>query len=229
VAIQDGPGYRCAMSETTAAKGDWAEAAEDRILDAALAIAAVHGWSRRALNEAAAKAGLSEADAMLLLPNGPADLAALLSRRHDRAALQSLADVDPKSLKVRERIRRAVLARVEAAAADEAAVRRLLGFLALPSHMALGARLLWESCDGLWRWAGDTATDENHYSKRAILAGVLGPAIAIRIASGRDAAERYVADRIDNVMAFEKWKAGLPKTDVGGQIASALGRLRYGG
>ena len=217
------------MSETTTAKGDWAEAAEDRILDAALGLAATEGWTRRTLNLAAVKAGLSEADATLLMPNGPADLAALLSRRHDRAALQSLADVDPKSLKIRERIRRAVLARVDAAAEDEAAVRRLLGFLALPSHMTLGARLLWETCDGLWRWAGDTATDENHYSKRAILAGVLGPAIAIRLASGRAAAERYVADRIDNVMAFEKWKAGLPKSDVGGTIAGMLGRLRYGG
>jgi ubiquinone biosynthesis protein COQ9 len=217
------------MSKTTVAKGDWAGAAEDRILDAALALAPVNGWTLRTVNQAARAAGLSEADALLLLPNGAADLAALLSRRHDRAALQSLADIDPRSLKVRERIRRAVLARVEAAAADEAAVRRLLGFLALPSRMALGARLLWESCDGLWRWAGDTATDENHYSKRAILAGVLGPAVAIRLASGRDAAERYVADRIDNVMAFEKWKAGLPKSDVGGKIAGMLGRLRYGG
>ena len=25
----------------------------------------------------------------------------------------------------------------------------------------------------IWRWAGDTATDVNHYTKRALLAGIL--------------------------------------------------------
>jgi ubiquinone biosynthesis protein COQ9 len=228
VANRGGAGYRQGMSKTATAKGDWAEAAEARILDAALPLAPVTGWTQRTVNLAAVQAGLSEADAALLLPNGAADLAALLSRRHDAAALQSLADVDPRSLKVRERIQRGVLARVEAAGADSAAVRRLLGFLALPSHIGLGARLLWDSSDAIWRWAGDTASDENHYSKRLILSGVLGPAIALRMSSDRDAAEHYVFGRINDVMAFEKWKAALPKTGMGGRIAAALGGLRYG-
>jgi len=210
------------------AKSDWAAEAEARILDAALDLTPDCGWTMRTLHLAAARAGLSDADAGLLLPGGPADLAALLSRRHDAAALEALAGVDPRSLKVRERIARAVQARVEAAAADAPAVRRLLGFLALPHHLALGARLLWDNADVLWRWAGDTATDENHYSKRAILSGVLGPAIAIRIASGREAADLYVTHRISDVMAFEKWKAGLPKTDLAAQMAGVLGRVRYG-
>ena len=46
------------------------------------------------------------------------------------------------------------------------------GFLALPHHMPQGARLLWDSADAIWRWAGDTATDFNFYTKRALLAGV---------------------------------------------------------
>ncbi len=226
------PVYPQAMTRDTpkldGPKTDWASEAEARILDSALDLAPDTGWTARTLHLAAARAGLSDADAGLLLPNGPADLAALLSRRHDAAALAALAEVDPRSLKVRERIARAVNARVEAAAADAPAVRRLLGFLALPHHMGLGARLLWDSADVLWRWAGDTATDENHYSKRAILSGVLGPAIAIRLASGREAADAYVAHRINDVMAFEKWKAGLPKADIAAQIAGALGKMRYG-
>jgi ubiquinone biosynthesis protein COQ9 len=209
-------------------RADWAETAEQRLLSAALLLAPTHGWTSQTVRLAARHAGLPEADAVLLLPNGASDLAALLSRRHDRAAWQALADVDPRSLKVRERIQRGVLARVEAAAADEAAVRRLLGFLALPGHIPLAARLLWESADGIWRWAGDTATDENHYSKRMILSGVLGPAIALRLSGGRDAAEHYVFHRINDVMAFEKWKAGLPRADVGFQLAGLLGKLRYG-
>ena len=221
-----GPGYPWTMS-AAATTSDWVETAEQRLLDAALLLAPTLGWSAETVRLAARDAGLLEADAELLLPNGPRDRAALLSRRHDRAAMQALVDVDPRSLKIRERIRRAVLARVDAVAADEAAARRLLGFLALPSNLPLAGRLLWESADLIWRWAGDVATDENHYSKRAILTGVLGPAIALRLSSGPAAAEQYVFDRIDNVMAFEKWKAGLPKSDAGAQIAGLLGKLRY--
>ena len=217
------------MIKTSAkAKPDWAEAAEGRLLDAALTLAPTEGWTSTTVRLAAKKAGLSEADASLLLPHGASDLAALLSRRHDAAALGALSALEPRSLKIRERITRAVQARVEAAAADQAASMRLLGFLALPHRMPLGARLLWDSADAIWRWAGDTATDENHYSKRMILSGVLGPAIAVRLHSGRSAADEYIFRRIADVMAFEKWKAGLPKTDIGFELAGALGKMRYG-
>lgn len=227
-------GYPAAMTATDAQasdakiQDDWAKAAEDRLLDAATGLAPDCGWTMRTLRLAAARAGLSEAEAALLCPNGPADLVALLWRRHDARAFAGLAEVDPRSLKIRDRIGRAVQARVEAAADDAPATRRLQGYLALPHHVALGARLLWDSADAIWRWAGDTASDENHYSKRMILSGVLGPAIALRLHAGRSAADDYVFRRIADVMAFEKWKAGLPRTDLGFQLAGALGKLRYG-
>jgi ubiquinone biosynthesis protein COQ9 len=217
-----------AVEPSPADSEDWAKAAEARLLDAATGLAPDCGWTGRTIRLAAGRAGLSEAEASLLVPGGAADLVALLWRRHDAQALAALAEVEPRSLKVRERITRAVQARVEAAAADAPATRRLQGWLALPHHMPLGARLLWDSADAIWRWAGDTATDENHYSKRAILSGVLGPAIAIRLASGRAPADEYIFHRIADVMAFEKWKAGLPRTDLGFQLAGALGKVRYG-
>jgi ubiquinone biosynthesis protein COQ9 len=235
MAIDGGPGYPIPMSltavpqtlEPTGPVPDWAESAEARILDAALLLAPVHGWTAPMVRRAARQAGLSDADAALLLPHGAQDLAALLSRRHDGAALRALGAVDPRSLKVRDRIQRGVQARVEAAAADQAAVRRLLGFLAQPHHVPLGARLLWESADTIWRWAGDKASDENHYSKRLILSGVLGPAIALRLSAGPAAADHYVVQRIDDLMTFERWKAKLPKTDIGVEVAQALGKVRY--
>jgi ubiquinone biosynthesis protein COQ9 len=96
--------------------------------------------------------------------------------------------------------------------------------------MGLGARLAWESADVLWRWAGDTATDENHYSKRALLAGILTGALAIRLSSGHEAALAFTDRRIANVMAFEKWKATtkFKPSQMMDSIAGALGRMRYG-
>lgn len=207
---------------------DWAEAAEERLLLAALAIAADTGWNARLVARAAREAGFSPGEAELLLPNGARDLAALASRRHGRVACAALAHLDPATLKVRERIARGVEARVEAAAADGRASRRLMGFLAMPTNLPLAARLFWEAADEIWRWAGDTATDENHYSKRAILSVVLANTLAVRLTSGREAAAAELASRIDNVMAFERWKAGLPRLGLGFQVAGALARLRYG-
>ncbi|MFN3931780.1 MAG: COQ9 family protein [Brevundimonas sp.] len=210
------------------APGDWADRMEQSVLDAAIARAPSLGWNSRMVRAACEANGLSLGDEELLLPNGARDLAALLSRRHDDRALASLGEVDPKSLKMRERIARAVSARMEAGAADLEATRRCAAFLALPTNADLGLKLAWETADGLWTWAGDTATDWNHYSKRAILSGILIPALTMRWFDGRDAAEAFVARRIENVMAFEKWKAGKDFDAPLRRVADALSRMRYG-
>ena len=212
-----------------APKPDWAGTTEQQVLDAALKIAPEEGWTSRLAIMAGKACGLSAGETELLLPHGAADLAALLSRRHDAAALAALAKIDPKTLKIRERIARGVEARLAAMATDEAAVRRLTGFLALPPNMTLGARLAWESADVLWRWAGDTATDENHYSKRALLAGILTGALAIRLSSGPAAALAFTDRRIENVMAFETWKrtTRFKPSQALDQVAGVLGRMRY--
>ena len=214
---------------TTAAQ-DWAAATEQQLLDEALKLAPVHGWTRRTATLSGKALGMSAAETDLLLPHGPADLAALLSRRHDDRALAALGEVHASNLKIRERIRRAVEARLDAAAADEPATRRWVGHLALPQNLALGGKLAWESADVLWRWAGDTATDENHYTKRLLLGGILTGAQAVRMSSGRKAALDFVDRRIENVMAFEKWKAtgGFRPGDWLSGLADRAARARYG-
>jgi len=211
-------------------KPDWADTTEQQVLDAALKIAPKEGWTSRMASLAGKACGLSAGETELLLPHGPADLAALLSRRHDTHCLEILASVDPKALKIRERIARAVEARLNAAAQDETAVRRWTGFLALPPNAPLGARLAWESADVLWRWAGDTATDENHYTKRLLLSAILTGALAIRLSCGREAALAFTDRRIANVMAFETWKrtTKLKPSAIAERFATALGHARYG-
>jgi ubiquinone biosynthesis protein COQ9 len=207
---------------------DWADDAEQRVLTAAIPLAASLGWNANLVIRAGAAAGLSQGETELLLPNGARDLAALLSRRHDRLAMRALAEVDPTALKMRERIRQAVAARLDATAGDGEATKRWATFLALPTNAPLGLRLAWESADGLWRWAGDTAVDENHYSKRAILAGILISTLLTRLTAGREPANAQLIARIENVMAFEKWKATRKPSTFGRDLAEALGRMRYG-
>jgi ubiquinone biosynthesis protein COQ9 len=207
---------------------DWATETEARLLDAALPLAPEMGRNAALVTRAGREIGLSLGETELLMPNGGRDLAALLSRRHDALAMQALAGTDARALKVRERIRTAVTARISAAMADEAAVRRMCGFLALPTNVPLALRLVWESADGIWRWAGDTATDENHYSKRAILSTILITTLGVRMQEGVEAEAAHLAAAIDRVMAFEKWKAQFHPAEQARDIARALGRMRYG-
>jgi len=206
----------------------WADAAEQRVLDEALRLAPQLGWNAGLVGRALAAAGFSDAEGQLLLPEGPRDLAALLSRRHDAAALDRLRGLDLAALKIRQRIREGVVARLDAAADHGAVLRSLAVFLAFPTNLPLALRLTWESADMIWRWAGDVATDENHYSKRAILSGILISTLAVDMASGRASALSHLDARIDNVMAFEKWKAGLKPMDLASEMVSALARIRYG-
>ncbi len=209
---------------------DWTKASEAKLLDQAMRFAPNEGWTSRMVRLAGRAAGFSEGETELLLPRGAADLAALFSRRHDQRALLMLQDVDASTLKMRERIARAVEARIAAAGNDEAAAVRWCGWLALPQNMALGAQLAWESADVLWRWAGDVATDENHYSKRAILAGILTGALAIRMNAGRGGAVPFANRRNDDVMRFEKWKAtsGFRPGDRLAAAARTVAKARYG-
>jgi ubiquinone biosynthesis protein COQ9 len=77
-------------------------------------------------------------------------------------------------------------------------------------HAGLGAKLLYRTVDAMWRVTGDTSTDFNFYTKRAILAGVYG-SVLVRWFSdmGEDdsATEAFLDARIGNVMQFEKFKA----------------------
>jgi len=206
----------------------WAKDAEAQALAEALKLAPAMGWTWRMAYAAGAAAGFSKGETELLLPAGQRDLAALWSRACDAAAMSALEGVDPRALKVRERIRRGALGRLEAAMAHEAATGRWTGYLALPTNAGLGLRLAWESADVIWRWAGDTATDANHYSKRALLAGILTGTLLVRLAAGEAAAEAHLDRRIANVMTFERLKSRAGRLELGKHAVGALGRLRYG-
>ena len=94
----------------------------------------------------------------------------------------------------------------------------------------LALRLTWESADAIWRWAGDVATDENHYSKRVLLAEILISTLAIQgNNSGEADAATHLDGRIGAVMAFETMEGGAETVRVrqpGWPLR--LGRLRYG-
>jgi ubiquinone biosynthesis protein COQ9 len=82
----------------------------------------------------------------------------------------------------------------------------------------------------MWRLAGDTAMDYNHYTKRVLLAGIYASALALLVddrSEGKADTRAFVDRRIGDVMKFEKAKAQVLSRRDGFDVARFLGRLRY--
>lgn len=146
--------------------------AKDALLAAILPDVPFDGWTGAALTRAAQRVGLDPGELRSLCPAGPRDLVAWFSHWADRETLRALEVRDLSELKVHERIATGVEARLGVLAPHREAVRRSLALLTAPQNLALGAKLLYDAVDAIWYAAGDTSTDFNFYTKRALLAGV---------------------------------------------------------
>ena len=188
------------------------------------------GWSAVAVGNAAAAAGIDPDVAQLAFPGGAVTLIDAWFAHIDTAMIGAVTDRLP-TLKVRERIASLVEARLDLLAPDREGLRRALAILAMPQHVLRGAKLGWRAADVMWRAAGDTATDYNHYTKRAILSGVYAATIAVFLdddsADQRDT-RGFLARRIDGIMHFERAKAGWAKrAELRPSLSRFVGRLRY--
>jgi ubiquinone biosynthesis protein COQ9 len=204
-----------------------------RILEVFPAHAARAGWTDAAFKAAVAEAGLSEGEAALACPRGAFDLFDAFANRADQAMLDGLADLDLGKMRIRDKVRAAVQLRLEAQGPYKEAARAMTRALTRPTRAPEAARLLWRTADCIWRALGDVSTDENFYSKRAILSGVLASTYARWFSD--DSADHantwaFLDARIENVMQFEKFKAALKP--VSARVQEAVGvaaRFRYRG
>jgi ubiquinone biosynthesis protein COQ9 len=189
------------------------------------------GWTAQAVRAAAEQAGVDSDVAAYAFRDGAMAMVGAWTDATDRAMAKALPAAELAPLKVRERIRKLVLFRLEAVRGIEEAVSRALAIMAMPQNAARGLKLGWRSADVMWRLAGDTATDYNHYTKRAILAGVYAATLAVFVdddSADKREARAFLDRRLDGIMRFEKLKAQvLSSPEDRFSMARFLGRLRY--
>ena len=198
----------------------------------AVAEAAVFdGWTPLAVTNAAQAEGVDPEVARFAFKGGAMTLIAAWIASVDRAMESALPPDVLTTLKIRERIRRLVQFRLDALAGQQEALRRALAIMAVPHNAAQALRLGWSSADAMWRLAGDTATDYNHYTKRMTLGALYASTLAVFAhdeSEGFAGTRAFLERRIDNVMQFEKIKAQLLRPDAERfSPARLLGRLRY--
>lgn len=215
-------------------KTDLADATLDEIrlaLAPDVAQAAVFdGWGELALFSAAEAAGVPKSVARLAFPGGPIDMIAAWVESVDAKMHARFGDGALDTMKIRERIRALVWFRLEQVKGLEEALSRALAIQAMPQNALRAIRMGWSSADQMWRLAGDTSTDYNHYTKRTILASIYGATLAIYVndeSPNKADSRAFLERRIDGVMRFEKTKAKLFMERERFDVARFVGRLRY--
>lgn len=214
---------------------DWQELTLDELalaLAPAIADSATFdGWTDEALAMAAEMEGVDPATARLAFKGGAMAMIAAWIARIDADMARDLPAEALAQMKVRERIRTLVQYRLDAVRGQEEALRRALAIMAMPQNAARSLKLGWHSADAMWRLAGDTATDYNHYTKRAILASIYSATLLAFVndeTEDKSDTAAFLERRIDGVMQFEKVKAQLLRPDRERfSLSRFLGRLRY--
>jgi ubiquinone biosynthesis protein COQ9 len=190
---------------------------------------AFDGWNDTALANAAAALGLDPGHARLAFPDGAVGMIDAWYAGVDASLAAAFPPERIAAMKVRERIEALLLARLTLLRPHREAVRRALAVLA--RHPRVTARLGWRAADGMWRLAGDIATDLAHYTKRLTLSGVYTTTLLVWLDddSPEEVETRaFLQRRLADVMRIETLKARLrPDPELRFSMTRLLGRLRY--
>jgi ubiquinone biosynthesis protein COQ9 len=189
------------------------------------------GWTDQAVDSAARQLGIEASVARLAFPKQPAKMVEAWIEGIDAAMEDAFPPERIAAMKIRDRIRSLIWFRLEAAGPAREAVRSALSILAMPQNVPLALRTGWRSADAMWRIAGDTASDFNHYTKRLTLSGVYTATLFAWLddqSEGWADTAAFLDRRLADVMKFEKlkadWRANAIRRP---SLSRFLGRLRY--
>ena len=187
----------------------------DSILRAALPHVAFDGWRWEMIEWATEEAGYEASVARAVFPDRIKDVLDGFADLADREMLLALKDTNIDDLRIRDRIRTALIARYEWLKPHKEALRHSVQFWMVPTRKPRGAKIVWRTADRIWDWAGDTATDYNHYTKRGLLSGILVSATLFWLndaSEHMDNTKSFIDRRIKNVMQFGKVLGKIKKS-----------------
>lgn len=186
------------------------DSTREKLVEAAIPHVVFDGWGPETFQAAMDDSGVPEQMARVAAPRGSVDLAAAYHKGGDRAMMAALDAADMSAMRFRDKIAHAVWVRLQSV--DREVVRRGMSLFSLPHYAPEGLRLVWETADMIWNTLGDTSVDVNWYTKRATLSAVFTSTVLFWLgddSEGFSDTKAFLDRRIDDVMSFEKAKAGV--------------------
>ena len=154
------------------------EKLRDKWLAALLPRVEESGWTSSAARLAAIEAKLDFGERALAAPNGVTDLIDHFFEGSLDQMLVALAKEDLRRLRTHERVAAGLLAWLSGLEPHKTVVRKAAGRGLAPWGAGAAAKRVWSIADTIWEAAGDTATDYNRQTKRALLSAVI-PSIVL--------------------------------------------------
>ncbi|WP_316353841.1 COQ9 family protein [Candidatus Trichorickettsia mobilis] len=172
-------------------------------------------WSQTLLEDISQHCGFNKDYHYLLFPDGVREVVEFFENWQDQKMMLQLQEqTQITQLRIREKIALALQIRIKN-------ISKLIhirnnAYFILPENIFFAMRMAWNSCNLIWYYTGDTATDFNHYSKRGLLVSVYLSAILFYIADESENAvdtDRFIDDALENIINIAKLKnfAKLPE------------------
>ena len=189
----------------------------EKILRAAAEMASVDGWTEAVFQRACAEHGVLAEDNAWQFPDGAASLVPTWFEMKRASLKAALADEPLDDMRIREKVSTGVeLWLNDLSAGFSANVKAFDWCTVRPLGTASLPEVIWAVADTIWTGIGDTSEGFTYYSKRATLSAVITSTLAVWRSSNGNAEEwkPFLDRRIEDVMTFEKFKAGLKVPDI---------------
>ena len=130
------------------------------------------GWNENLFINMSQKSKYQYEEIRSFFPGGYKSLIQLyLDELNEKMTIDS-KKINLLRLKLHERIRELVILRLKIMMKEKKLIIKTFLYLLLPHNLKFSSKNLYATIDQIWFLAGDTSTDFNFYSKRAILSSI---------------------------------------------------------
>ena len=201
------------------------------ILNRALIDIENSGFNEKMLLNAAKNCKISEGKLGRLFPEGIFELKQYYFSEIDEQMLQKIKTQNYENIRVRDKIFNGVLIRLNLFKKNKTSIKYI--FVSESSNPIKSLKHLWRTSDLIWKSAGDSSTDYNHYTKRLLLSWVY---ITTLICWFNDKSRNindtklFLNRRIDEVLEFGKQsgkiKSKISKLNITNKLINIIKDLK---
>ena len=181
-----------------------------KILKQALIDINTYGFNEKMLIQAAENCNFSKGTLGRLFPEGIYELKEYFFNQTDIEMLKKIKQIENKDIRIRDKIYNGVIIRLEIFQKNKDSIKHI--FVSESSSPIKSIKNLWNTVDLIWKSAGDTSTDYNHYTKRLLLSWVyLSTLLCWFNDKSKNIKETklFLNRRIDEVLKFGKTSASI--------------------
>lgn len=141
--------------------------------------------------------------------NGGIDFIKLFVEIVDKAVEKDFISLDKKPERIPEKIKKLILMRLNYCIPYKESIRSSLSLMAFPKNSKKSMKILYNTCNSIWRLAGDKSTDFSFYTKRFSLAGVYTSTLLYwldDVSLNQLETERFLDRRLQDISMISKIK-----------------------